>query len=485
MFRNIKNLFSNKYKNNIHNFQTRSYEGAVKNNIISWYTPTSLTPNYTLGKNQETLRDRARDLVRNNAYAQRAVTAITSNVIGTGIIHKFSNFEQDIWDEWANSLHCDANETNTYYGLQALVNREMVEAGECFIKKVFTNFDGINIPLKLRILGAEYLDTSRNGFLNGVNYVSQGIEYDPLGNKVAFYLYPFLPENDLGYRLPSERVSASEICHVFKSDRAGQNRGVTWFAPVMMEFKNLDNYQNAELKRREVSACFAAFVKTPDGDTSLGQVKDKDKNTEFFKLTPGAVYHLLAGQDITFSTPQSDATYDQYISSVIRKIGLGIGVPYEIISGNLSKVNFSSGRMGYLEFQRNIDFWRWNTIIPQFCETISKWFLEAAFLCGYETSLAKVSYTPPMREMIDPAKEILAMKNSIRNGLKSYHEALRELGYNPEKVIKEIAESNKMLDENKILLDSDPRYTGGQGNLQIKQANSKKRKTNEVSNLCN
>ena len=85
--------------------------------------------------------------------------------------------------------------------------------------------------------------------------------------------------------------------------------------------------------------------------------------------------------------------------------------------------------------------------------------------------------------MIDPAKEIAAMKSAIRNGLKSYQEALREQGYNPTKVIQEIAESNKILDENKILIDCDPRRLTDQGMFQ--NMNTQKQPTSKEKNKCN
>jgi capsid protein len=75
------------------------------------------------------------------------------------------------------------------------------------------------------------------------------------------------------------------------------------------------------------------------------------------------------------------------------------------------------------------------------------------------------------------------MRDAIRSGLKSYPEALRELGYNPFEVINEISEFNKLIDKYGIKLDCDARNLTQQG--QIQSSNVKvntKKKENESGN---
>ncbi len=64
----------------------RGYDGAKTGRRTSgWITPSTsadaeITPNIIK------LRDRSRDLVRNNPYASKALRVLVSNAIGTGII---------------------------------------------------------------------------------------------------------------------------------------------------------------------------------------------------------------------------------------------------------------------------------------------------------------------------------------------------------------------------------------------------------------
>src|SRR4029077_19066455 len=61
-------------------------------------------------------------------------------------------------------------------------------------------------------------------------------------------------------RLQSQRIPADQILHIFEKERPGQIRGVTSFAPVINRMRNLDDYDDAELWRKKIESCFAAFV---------------------------------------------------------------------------------------------------------------------------------------------------------------------------------------------------------------------------------
>ena len=452
--------------------QKRAYEGATLSSSFPWTASASLA-NLEIQKSLVTLNSRARDLVRNNSYAESAVSKISSNLIGTGIIHDFnSEIEQEIFKKWAESTKCDVNGVLTYYGIQELIVREMVEVGECLVRKVQAGYSrkGNSIPLKLRVLSSEYLDITKNGMTNpdNGNFISQGVEIDAIGERIAYWLYPYHPENDLGWRQQSVRVPASEIIHIYKPKRADQTRGISWLAPVIIDLKMLDNYQTSELKRKEINSTITGFLTDFDDNSPTSDYENQNNLIE--RIKPGTLLKLTAGKSVTLTNPQSDGNYDQYVTSVLRKISSGLNISYEVLTGDLSKVNFSSGRMGFLEFQRQIEIWRWNTIIPTFCEKISEWFLETCQICGINTdNVTNISYTAPRREMIDPVKETNAIILAIRNGLISYEEAVKQLGYNPEETLNEIQEFNQILDEKKIVLDCDPRKTTQQGIFQTNE----------------
>jgi lambda family phage portal protein len=175
-------------------------------------------------------------------------------------------------------------------------------------------------------------------------------------------------------------------------------------------------------------------------------------------LEPGMIQRLPPATDVKFASPPMTAGYPDYVRAQLRRVAVGYGVPYETLAGDLSQVNFSSGRMGWIEFQRSVDQWRWHMLIPHLCEPIGRWFCEAATPALNMRSDFSLSWTPPRREMIDPAKEIAASRDSVRAGLSSRSEELRKLGYDPDKVEADLAAENKRADALGLKFDSDGRF---------------------------
>lgn len=448
----------------------RGYEGASKGRRTEgWKTPgTSVLAETDFAL--PVLRNRARDLVRNNCFASRAAQVFVSNIIGYGIVAELKNDTSDrkfsqlnkLWKDWTGSTQCDFDGRKDYYGLQALVMRMVAESGEALVIRKRTGSDQ-QIPFKLQVLEPDYIDTDKQE-----RDVIQGVKFDESGRRIGYWLFKEHP-GDSGRRLTfgkvtleSELVDAKDVLHVFREDRAGQVRGVSWFAPIIISLRDLDEYMDASIVKQKVAASFAGFVQ--DLDVS-GELSPASPLTE--KIEPGIIEILPPGKTITFPSPPSVNEFDPFTRSLLRSIASGLGITYEALTSDYSQVNFSSGRMGWLEFQRNLDSWRWQMFIPQFCWGVEKWFFEAAELRGFKRGQAYFEYTPPAREMIDPNAEINALQKAVRNGFKTLPEVIRELGRDPETQLKEIAASNALLDENKLILDSDPRRVmGSSGSLQ-------------------
>lgn len=438
--------------------QTRNYEAGSKSNRLSgWKTkPSDATAAQALSL--PLMRDRSRDLVRNNPHAARIVQAITAHTIGTGIVGEIQGNDklEQLWQAWAETTDCDADARHDLFGLQRLVMRCVVESGECLIRKVpsksVRNDKGVvSIPLKLKVLEPDYLDDSKHGVLKTGGLIVRGIEYDANGTLVAYHLFNAHSGNAFGLKLKSNRIPASEIIHVFRVDRSGQARGVPWLATVMVKLRELDIFQDAQLKRQQISNLFAGFVYDEHPQEAGGEIEE-----EMPDLSPGTVFALKAGRRIDFNEPPTPNSGD-FVRETLRDIATGVGITYEELTGDMSQVNFSSARMGRSSMFLNVEQWQWQMMIPTFCVGVEKAFLDAAFLISINTNNAKFDWTPPAKTLTDPTREIPAMSKAVRAGFKSYPEAMRELGFNYKNVLKQIAESNALLDRLSITLDTDPR----------------------------
>ncbi|EGW22152.1 phage portal protein [Methylobacter tundripaludum] len=452
----------------------RRYDAASKTTRTSnWLTPA--TDANSAISNPSIIRNRARDLVRNNPWANKGVSVITNNVVGYGILAQWkaktkSNTKraQDLWKAWAESTQCDAYGLTDFYGIQQLAMRAMVESGECFIRlRPRLASDGLAVPFQLQLLEADYLYEFADGPLQNGGYVQRGIEYDAIGRRVAYLLYKahpgatgrFYGTFSFGY----SRVPAYEVIHLFRSDRPGQERGVSWLAPVMIRLRELDIYEDAYLNRQKLANLFAAFIYTDE------PAETEEEFSDVSELTPGSMYTMKPNRRIEFTTPPKADDYGPYTVEVQRGVAAGLGITFESLTGNLSEVNFSSARMGWQEFGRSIDGWRWQLFIPRVCGGVARWFSD---YCGIPD--LSQEWTPPARMMVDPAREIPPIIAMVRAGLCPLPEAIRSLGYDFHATMDEIKLSNDYLDQLGLILDSDPRKTAGLGQIQTIGANDAK-----------
>lgn len=455
------------------NSLSRRFDGAAGGRRNSGWRASGTDANAENEPALALLRNRARELRRNNPYAERAVSGIADNVVGAGIVPRpktdkgrAAKWLGDRWSQWAETVACDADGLENFYGLQHKIMECAVEAGECLVRRRRRYVsDGLPVPLQLQVLEPDFLDETKSG-TNGNNVIIQGVEFDALGKRVAYWLFDEHPGSAASYRsLQSKRVPAEDVAHVFLPKRPGQARGYTWFAPVMQRLRNFDEMEDAVMEQAKIAACFAAFV-TNDG---TGGGTDK-KPALIERMEPGIIQELAVGESVSFAAPPTFNGYQPYSWQALHAISVGLGLPYELLTSDLKGVNFSSGRMGWLHFARRVDVWQWRMLIPQLCERAWGWFMEAQLLLpGGVRDEVPAEWVPPRREMVDPRSETENVKHRLRLGLVTWPDALRELGItDPDEHATQIAKTNELFDKLGLVFDGDPRKVSNTGLTQAR-----------------
>lgn len=421
----------------------------------------------------------ARDMIRNSPFAARAQMVIANNVVGDGIVWKVQTRSKskpmqkrlrDILRQHFDTTEIDADGRQNLYGLQRLALNTIIDSGEVLIRRRRrSRSDGFALPFQLQVMEPDFIDTSRDGLVTGVaqgNTVREGIEYNGIGQRVAYWLFPEHPGTDrLGARIyTSRRVPASEILHIYRQDRPGQMRGVSWFAPVALAIQDLADAQDAHLMRQKIAACFAGFRVAPEGDL-VGDAANKDANGDdnpggLNSIQPGRIQNLRPGEDIKFSTPPSVDGFDGFSKLVMQSAAAGLGVTYEALTGDLSNVNFSSARMGRMEMDRNVSSWQWLMLIPQMLQPIARWTLEALpQASGVQLPRdLELVWVPPHRMMVDPNREIAALRDKVKAGFASRQGVVRELGFDPEDLTAEQIEDMESCTATGLRFDSDVHF---------------------------
>lgn len=447
----------------------RYFEGAsYSSDNLSWNRVSRTSAHVENQIAAPILSNRARSLLRDSPYAHRGLQCIVNNTVGSGILPQIRCRDEgarqelvSLWDEWAGSTAIDVEGRQNFYSLQAQVLRTVASDGDC-LSRIVKSKNSSPIPYQLQVLEPDFLDTYKE-YRTETGYIASGIEFkkvsDTRYDRSAYWLFKNHPGGFLNlqsfqqYSSVSESIPADEILHVYRVDRPGAIRGVSWFHPCIVALQDLHDYQYAVLRQQKLANCFTVFVRKSDasGDAYLEQAQ------ELSHLEPGLIYHLGLGEDITFAAPPApSATYPEFCNHKLKSIAAALGITYECLAQDLSSVNFSSGRMGWIEMFRNIDAWRFQMLIPQFCDPVWKLFLKTAEIYGVNTEGVTVNWVPPKREMINPSEEVEALKTDVRCGFKTWSGALRSLGEDPDAHMEEAARDFKKLRSLGLYLECDP-----------------------------
>jgi lambda family phage portal protein len=463
-----------------------AYEGAKRGRRSEgWFRPSTdaNSENISLAR----LRDGGRDLVRNNPLGAKAVREIATKAIGTGIMPRaltdspaINSILDENFAEWADEMNADGG---GYTGMQDTAARSIVEGGEAVLRfRPRRLEDGLTIPLQVQLLEPDFIDHTKTMPLQG-GYIIQGVEFDLLGREVACWMFPSHPGAAINtqalaqplftpYRVPTKTGNPLEgIERGFRKDRAGQVRGISWFAPAMLAMWDLNGYENAEQVRKRMEACLAGFWTGPEADGAnpkLGTQTTDDDGRVIEEFRPGMFTRVPFGSTVTIAEPKSSGGYAEYMRTRQRVIAAAIGLPYELLVGDFSVTNYSSSRLGLIDFKDLIEVFQWNVLVPFICTPVWRRFVDACKITGIvpaNTSYA-VEWGPPKFDLLDRLAEAEADEKEIRLGTMTWPQAVQRQGLDARKQLKQIAESNSEFDKVGVVLDCDPRRIGRAGQAQ-------------------
>jgi lambda family phage portal protein len=405
------------------------------------------------------LRDKARALIQNVPYIAAGMDSRVSMIVGTGIVPTFTGGQADkadaLWKQWVLEAGADPQVRNLY-ALQALCVRAEDADGEVLIRKRYRRpTDGLTVPLQLQVLEVDWIDTTRTKGLGG-NQVINGIEYDPIGRVVNYWLYSQHPgDSKKRAKQESRPVPASEIIHLFAPKRPGQNRGFPRLAPVIARTRDLQLIEDAELARKNLEQR-AGVMYSGDPSQLVGAgvtPSDAAKTGDLGEIPSGAVFALPAGGHLEFVQPTAMPGHVESVRQHLKIICAAGGFTYESATGDLSEANFSSARVGQMNVRRDIEQLQWLHIVPDLCDQVVRAFLQAAELAGKISRIDEITvgHSTPKWEQVDPSKEVRAELEAIGGGLLSPSEALRRRGYDPKSAFDEMERDWKDLDARGLL----------------------------------
>lgn len=464
----------------LNRLQARHYEAASFGRRTDGWSRRATDANAAAsGPTLSLLRSQARDLVRNNPWARKGLRRIVGNTVGWGIRPKPMGRGADriaeLWKLWAETTQCDAAGRLNFYGLQRLAMRTIAESGEVLIRRRFRlPEDGLAVPMQLQVLEPDYLDSLRDGIMGAAGGpIIQGVEFDAIGRRVAYWLFDQHPGGRVLMMNPvSKRVPAEGILHVYDQERAGQVRGPSWFACVNVRLADFSEFEDATIIKQKIAACLAVLVTDVDGGATAGQLgqlgTDATSGKPTDMLEPGMVLSLQPGKSVTVANPPAANDHESFSATALRGVAAGLPcITYEDLTGDYSKVNYSSARMARIGAKADRDELIWHMLVPQLCEPAWTWLLDAMILAGEQVEQAPAEWSPAPMPMLDPKAESEAYRTAVRNGFMTWAQVVRELGYDPFEQLTELAEMNTEFDRLEIELDCDPRRMTSAGQAQL------------------
>ncbi|MCK5541702.1 MAG: phage portal protein [Desulfobacterales bacterium] len=364
-----------------------SYTGASKKrrSLKQWRTFDNDADSDIL-PDLPTLRERCRDLSRNNPLASGAMKLKVTHVVGTGLrlqskidrtVLNLSDDQADLleakiqreWKLFFDSKDCDIARTLTGTEITRNAYRQAKENGDALAILPRRKVRGCAYDLKVQLIEADRLCNKDD--VDDTDLLAGGIEKDSAGAPINYHFlkkhpgarYSFANNEWQVVKAFGTKTGLRNVIHLFNPTRPGQSRGVPDLAPVIELFKQLGRYSEAEIMAAVVSGNFTVFIEkeagaagnrqgfgySNHGDESGQKLNDKD-----YKLGNGLIVELGSGEKIHDSNPgRPNPNFDNFVKSVLRQLGVGVEVPFEILMKHYIS-SYTAARAAWLDFWKYV-----------------------------------------------------------------------------------------------------------------------------------
>lgn len=421
---------------------------------------TSVVPiSQIINRTQRKLVAQSRDAYMRNNNMHKFVRLCKNNVIGEKGVQLQMNIKNEKLErdelaieaiethfaEWCRKQNCDISQRKSLSQIQKLAIGCAATDGEYLIRLL--NGHG-KYGLQLQILDPQLIPVNYHGDLKGGSYIRHGIEFNEYNAIVAYYF----KKSCQNYENDYTRIPANEIIFDFLPEFPMQKRGFPWGYTALSDLEKLHDLDNTVLDKMDNAASMTGFAKIA-GKSSYG-------DADIIELERDAITLLGHDDDLQlFNIQYPSGEAKQFNKTKLQGIGSGMGVPYHSLTGDLEGANYSSLRSGELdsrELWKELQEW----FINGFMHTVFEAWLKNALLKGIiKDASGKVLspvkfdyYNKPLFQgrrwsWVDPSKDIKAAEVALKNNLISHSTLMRERGYDPETIFKEIASDKKKMQE--------------------------------------
>jgi len=273
---------------------TPAYAGASITRFNADFQPPHRSGDSAVRMSWDLLVRRCRWLSENTPLLSRMVSLLCQHTIGEGLsiysaacdhvplqdlqpgallthpLFVYGDESDSRFERWAEKS-ADVERQKSFWDMQGVSGRDFFGAGNSlWLECVKKPTDPRMSPICYQLVEAEQLDRSRDRPANrDQTLISNGIEYAPDGEPIAYWLYDAHPYDDsAGWGLSgrSRRVPATRVTHLYLATRPSQHFGVPLGQIAMQTAKDADWLVGQELTSAALAAGLTLLIReTNDG----------------------------------------------------------------------------------------------------------------------------------------------------------------------------------------------------------------------------
>lgn len=455
--------------------------GSAREQALSGWSPAQTSADGAWLWNRDLAVSRTRDLLATEPWAQGAVDRKLDMVVGAGwrpsinphaealgiSLEEAANLGNQIesaYHQWADDplCRCDAEETLNGSWLLHLQVMEHEVTGDGVSVLRWRERPDWGFRTALSVVDSDRL--CNPNLKSDTDLLRGGVEFDPTWGAPSAYHFRNAHPGDLGMGVSQraftwERVERREpwgrprVLHLFGKNRPGMSRGVSKLVSGLARFKQMQRFAEGELANAVINALFAATI-TSSFDPAVAQDHLTASATQGYHELRNAYYdttspllggariqHLFPGDELKFLTsPRETAGFESFFAVFLRSIASGLGIAYEQVAMDWSKVNYSSARAALIEVWRGIQKTR--SMVAMMVATplllavtedaIDQGIIEVPANAPdlYEAPAAwlRGRWIGPARGWVDPVKEPAGALMAIEGGFSNWADAAAEQG---------------------------------------------------------
>lgn len=434
----------------------------------------------------------ARDAQRNNPLVIRANEHLRNRIVGQSVRPQVRledearNEEiEGLWRAWADEP-VDSSRHLDWWGLLRLMVLEWLTVGESFATWELDPERGLVV---LPFEPEQLADSTVQVKVGEGNLLVKGIEYNPFGTPLQYWILPSRPKSSFGSLILEKPISlpAARVLHAYHRDRASQWRGTPNAAAVIDILNMIMDADLAEADALRAAGYFGLHIKTEDPAdeilSGLGAQADDDLKLSIDSKPGGINVGNYDAKLLDSNRPGGN--YMPFMQSLQARASARYGVPASIMSGDTSRENYSTMRASEIVARGYYRDWQ-RAVERQICRRIFREWLKGEVMAGrlktqageIDQIVRRTDWQFPGFEWVDPANEANATEKEINLGLKTWSDACRERGLDAREQMRALSQQSLMAEREGVTVPGQAvsalfQYHQEQGILTINEVRSR------------